>query len=110
MHKKIFVIVNSISGSKDKRKLIEKIKKKLNGHDFKIFITKAPKHATELARMALQQRADIIAVVGGDGTVNEVGQALIGTNTSLAIIPAGSGNGLARHLRIPLNSSKSIDL
>jgi diacylglycerol kinase (ATP) len=48
--------------------------------------------------------------VGGDGSVNEIGQGLINTNTSLAILPAGSGNGLARHLKIPMSIKKAIEL
>ena len=51
---------------------------------------------------------NIIAAVGGDGSVNEIGKQLINSNTTLAIIPAGSGNGLARNLKIPMNIKKAI--
>jgi len=53
---------------------------------------------------------DIIAAVGGDGSVNEIGKQLINTNTVLAIIPAGSGNGLSRNLKIPMNIKKAMML
>jgi diacylglycerol kinase family enzyme len=46
--------------------------------------------------------------VGGDGTVNEVARSLVHTNTALGIIPCGSGNGLARHLCVPMDIKKAI--
>ena len=67
-------------------------------------------HATELARVAVRDGADVVCAIGGDGTVNEVGRALIDTDTALAIIPSGSGNGLARHLHIPLDPISAIEL
>lgn len=48
--------------------------------------------------------------VGGDGTVNEVGRALVNTKTAMGILPCGSGNGLARHLNLPMNLKKCIDI
>ncbi len=112
-HKKhVCVIVNPISGGINKKPIVKKIQKKLNKTQFEveIFYTHKRNDATELAKIALEHHADVIAVVGGDGTVNEVSQVLVGTSTPLAIIPSGSGNGLARHLHIPLKSSKAIDL
>jgi len=51
-----------------------------------------------------------VVAVGGDGTVNEIGKALVGSETALGIIPTGSGNGLARHLKIPFSFEKAINL
>jgi len=65
-------------------------------------------HAIELTKDAVNNDYDIVIAVGGDGTVNEVGSALVGTNTALGIIPAGSGNGLARHLGMNLNPMKGL--
>ncbi len=63
--------------------------------------TSGPGHATELAQAALADGADIVAVIGGDGTVSEVAEALVGTNTCLMVLPSGGGNDLAGELGIP---------
>lgn len=63
--------------------------------------TERPLHATELARRALDEGCDTVVAIGGDGTMNEVAAALVGTRASLGLIPCGSGNGLGRHLGIP---------
>lgn len=65
--------------------------------------------ASHAARMVRAGRSIVVAV-GGDGTVNEVGRALIGTDAALGIVPLGSGNGLARHLGIPLSERKALEL
>lgn len=68
----------------------------------RIEFTQKRGHATELAQWAVDQRMDIAFAVGGDGTVNEVAQGLVHTDVAMGILPKGSGNGLARHLRIPM--------
>jgi len=70
--------------------------------EYDIYFTEDKGHATRLCEQALMKNYDIIAAVGGDGTLNEVGRVLIGTDIQLAIIPAGSGNGFARHIGVPL--------
>lgn len=67
-------------------------------------------HATLLAQEAILNSNNIVVAVGGDGTVNEIVQVLATTTTPLAIIPCGSGNGLARHCGIPLNTEKAVAL
>ena len=52
----------------------------------------------------------MVVAVGGDGTVNEVGRALINSGTAMGIIPCGSGNGLARHLLLPIDVKRSIEI
>jgi len=64
----------------------------------------------ELAAKAAADQFDIVVAVGGDGSVNETAAGLIGTQTAMAIIPTGSGNGLARHLGIPLNLKKALEV
>lgn len=73
------------------------------GAEFEICLTEHAGHATELARMAATEGCRVVVAVGGDGTVNEVARGLLGTAAALGIVPRGSGNGLARHLRIPLD-------
>ncbi len=73
-----------------------------------IHLTEYAGHAHALARAAVEQRAQLVIVWGGDGTVNETGAALLGTDVALGLIPAGSGNGLAAALRCPLESSAAI--
>ncbi len=107
---KICVIINPVSGI-GKHKTVEKeLQKHLDFSKFNLEIkyTQAPKHATELAKEAVNNKFDIIIAVGGDGSVNEVSRELINTNTALAIIPAGSGNGFARFFKIPLTTRKAI--
>lgn len=76
-----------------------------------IEFTQTKGHAIELAKQAAQQNNfKTVFAVGGDGTVNEVAQGLVGTSTLMGIIPNGSGNGLARHLRLHMNFKKSLTL
>lgn len=110
--KKICFIVNPISGL-GKQKVIEKlVAEKLDHTQFehRIAYTQATKHAIELAREAAKENFDIVVAVGGDGSVNETATGLVGTKTAMAIVPTGSGNGLARHLNIPLDLVKAIDV
>ena len=78
--------------------------------DYQIEVTQYAQHASELSKKAVEQNTDIIVAVGGDGTVNEVASSIIGSHTALGIIPAGSGNGLAHHLKIPFNLPDAIAL
>lgn len=70
--------------------------------------TNHPKHAFDLAQKASKEHMDVVVAVGGDGTINEVGTAIMGTDTKMGIIPCGSGNGLARSLGIPLSWKKAV--
>ncbi|MEE9372760.1 MAG: diacylglycerol kinase family protein [Saprospiraceae bacterium] len=109
---KILFIVNPFAGISKKRnfpKMVEKHFEKPNA-DYKIVYTEYAGHAKELAAKGVAEGADIIAAVGGDGTVNEVGGALVDSKTALAIIPGGSGNGLSMHLGIGRNAGKALSL
>jgi YegS/Rv2252/BmrU family lipid kinase len=76
-----------------------------------IEFTQGRNHATDLAQQgASSKKFDIIFAVGGDGTVNEVAQGLVHTQQPMGILPNGSGNGLARHLGIPMKLQKSVTL
>ena len=110
--KKITFILNPISGTHSKEEIPELIEKTLD-HDLyepRIVFTEYAGHAAEIAREESKAGTDVVVAVGGDGTVNEVARSLVHTATALAIIPCGSGNGLARHLCLPLDVKKAIEV
>jgi len=108
--KRLQFIVNPFSGISKKGRLAKQIEKYLDHtqFDYEIKYTEAPGHATEIAKEAVSKNIDMVVAVGGDGSVNEVAAALIGSEVTLGIIPSGSGNGFARHIGISLNTSQAI--
>ncbi len=70
--------------------------------------TERPGHATELAQQAVREGAPLIAAAGGDGTIHEVAQALVGAEAALGILPMGSGNDYIRALGIPRDLSGAV--
>lgn len=111
MKKRIWFIINPISGGRKKADLPAMVEQYLDHQifDYTLKYTEFKGHAIDLAMEAVQEKIDIVCAVGGDGSVHEVGTALIGTTTQLAIIPLGSGNGLARHMKIPLKVKDAIE-
>jgi len=112
MKKKVLYIINPISGIKKNDNIKEIIENETNNNQFDLQIihTEYPGHGKEIAKWAVENKFDIVVAVGGDGTVNEICDALINTDTIFGIIPAGSGNGLARFLKIPINKRKAVKL
>jgi len=112
MRKKIAFIINPFSGTNDKNALPDLIQKELNPALFEpeIVFTQHKGHGLELSKAFVAAGYEKVVAVGGDGTVNEIARGLIDTNAALGIIPAGSGNGLARHLSIPVNPKQAIQL
>ncbi len=110
--KRIIFIVNPISGTASKEHIPEQIAEVMDAERFdcEVRFTEYRGHAAEIAREAVKDGVDVVVAVGGDGTVNEVARSLVHTDTALGIIPCGSGNGLARHLCIPLNVTKALEL
>ena len=108
----ILFIINPISGTGEKKIVEELIKEELTHSKFEVSIryTEAVGHATMIAKEGVEAYVDVIVAVGGDGSVNEVAKGLIGTNVKMGIIPAGSGNGFARHLNIPMDKRKAVIL
>jgi len=106
----ILFIINPISGGKDKLKLPALIDALLDREKFNpnFSFTAYAGHAAEIAEEAATRNFDIIVAVGGDGTVNEVAAKVMKHDKILGIIPFGSGNGLARFLKIPMSVSKAI--
>lgn len=110
MRKKIRFIINPISGVSNKGNIPDLIEAHLDHSKFRydIVYTEYRKHAGAIARQSAEEGYEIVCAVGGDGSVHEVGTALIGSDTKLAILPIGSGNGLARHLNIPLSIPEAL--
>lgn len=109
---RVCFIYNPISGVRRLKSLEDLVRQNLdlNRFDYTIQVTSSPKDAMRLATTAVQDNFDIIVAVGGDGTINEIVQGMGNTPLMLGIIPTGSGNGLARHLEIPLEPEKAIKL
>lgn len=107
---RIQFIVNPFSGTTKKTNLPQLLQKHIdhNRFDFDIVYTERAEHAIELAKKAADNQYDIVCAVGGDGSVNEVAKSLVNTQTALAILPAGSGNGFAGHLELSRNLLQAI--
>jgi len=110
--KKILFVVNPISGTQNKKLILSQLQERIdqNKYEIEVRCTERAGHAEEIAAQAASEGVYCVTAIGGDGTINEIGRSLIHTNTILGIIPCGSGNGLARHLRIPMDSRKAIDI
>ena len=110
--RKIRYIINPISGTQRKQHIAELAEKLTDRslYELEIVYTEYAGHASVLAAEAVGRGVDVVVAVGGDGTVNEVGRALVHTPTALGIVPCGSGNGLARHLYLPLQPQGAIEI
>ena len=101
MKRKALFIINPISGGKKKDGVPELIDQNLdkNVFDASIVYSDGVSHARIIAGEAAN-KFDVVVAVGGDGTVNEISSAIVGSSTALGVVPFGSGNGLARFLGI----------
>jgi diacylglycerol kinase (ATP) len=110
MKQKIAFIINPISGTGSKNNLPELIRDNLDMSQYapEIITTEHRFHGRDLAKDFAAKDYYAVVAVGGDGTVNEIASSIIHTDTALGIIPNGSGNGLARHLDIPMNVKKAV--
>jgi diacylglycerol kinase (ATP) len=109
---KILFLINPISGTMNKEHLPRLIEESADNKffDIEIVITGYKGEATEIVRQKLIENYGYFVAVGGDGTVNEIAKALVNTKAIMGIIPVGSGNGLARHLQIPLQPKNAIKI
>lgn len=112
MKTKAVIVVNPISGVGKQKKIESLLKENLNQDlfDYTVRYTERIHHGTEIAREAVDQGYDCVVAVGGDGSVNDVAQGLKDSGVTMGIIPCGSGNGLARSLKIPLTPAAAIRL
>jgi diacylglycerol kinase (ATP) len=106
----ILFIINPISGGKDKLKIPALIDANLDRSKFNanFAFTEYVGHASEIAEEATGKNFDVIVAVGGDGTINEIASKVMQQHKILGVLPFGSGNGLARFLKIPMNTVKAI--
>lgn len=113
MSKKHLVFIINPKSGVDRGKAIQSAidsKLDMDNFSYEIVHTEYAKHGTELAREAAKHGTYAVVAVGGDGSVNDIVAGLIGTETALAIIPKGSGNGMARSMEIPLKEQEAIEV
>lgn len=109
----IAIIINPVAGGarphrpRARAELASSIVER-QGVPAEIFVTEGRGHARELTAAAIERGARLVIAWGGDGTVSEVGSALAFSGTALGIVPAGSGNGLARELRVDPDPERAI--
>lgn len=111
--KRIAFIINPISGTSQKEAVIEYLKEKFTsqkGYEATYYLTKGPGDAYVASKKFSEEGYDTVVAVGGDGTVNQVAKGLLYSEAKLGIIPLGSGNGLARHLKIPLSYYGAVEV
>lgn len=101
-------IYNPVSGLLKRYNIPQLVNKYIDHKKFEVAIrmSEYAGHTKLIAKEAAALNYDIVVAIGGDGTVNEVVNGIIGTGTQLAVIPMGSGNGFANHLRIPPRNIK----
>src|SRR5574344_1295889 len=109
---KILFIINPISGVGKQKTVENALETTLDKerYDYKIVYTEYAHHSTAISLKAALLGYDVVVAVGGDGSINDCVRGLIDTNVTLGIIPCGSGNGLARNLKIPLEVTKAIEV
>ena len=110
--KRIRFIINPFSGVSKKNNIPQLIQDNLDleKFDYEIKFTEYPMHAKFIAEDAKNDGFDFVGAVGGDGTVNEIASSLVNSSTTLAVLPAGSGNGFAMHLGMGRNIAKAIKM
>ena len=103
-------IINPIAGTGKQIDIENDILKNIdkNIFDYDIEYTLKPNHATEISRNAIKEKYELIVSVGGDGTASECADGLIGSETALAVIPCGSGNGFAYHFNVKRNIEDAL--
>ena len=108
----ILFIINPISGGKQKGQVPTIIDRHLDKERFNpnFLFSEHIGHAKEMAEEAVNKNFDVIVAAGGDGTINEVASVVVRYNKVLGILPLGSGNGLASHLKIPKNIKDAITI
>ena len=103
-------IINPISGKGNHKHIEQLIEENLDHKKFHFdcVYTRGPKEATSLAKKASEEQIDVVVAVGGDGTMHECAKGILGSQTALAVLPCGSGNGFALHFGMEKDLGKAI--
>jgi diacylglycerol kinase family enzyme len=109
----ITLIINPISGNAHWGAIADRVDVARTalgsvGEESRVVVSERRGHVRELAAAAVRSGSRLVMVWGGDGSMNEAGSALLGTDVPLALVPAGSGNGLARELGTPMRPAAAI--
>lgn len=112
MKQTLWFIINPIAGNSKKVNLEKRIMQWIDKNLYEVSFqyTQYPGHGYHLGLEATRNQIDIVCAVGGDGSVHEIGKALLGSETKMAILPYGSGNGIARHLGISSKIKSAIQV
>jgi diacylglycerol kinase (ATP) len=105
---RVRVIVNPRAGVAARAALDEVRRGRPSWRDLDVRLTAGPEDAAALAEQAARSGVELVVAVGGDGTANEAARGLLGSSVPLGIVPAGSGNGLARALGIPMRPDRAL--
>jgi len=107
---KTLAIINNKSGVGKQKNILDIFDKNLDKQKFDLHTvnTEYAGHATVLAKKAVEDNYAVVLSVGGDGTINEIARGLLHSNVIMGIVPCGSGNGLARYLKIPMDIIKAV--
>jgi diacylglycerol kinase (ATP) len=108
----LYIVLNPVAGNADAKDIQQMLAENFpeEQYQYQIYETTGKENVAELTRTACQEGADLVFAAGGDGTVAGVVNGLVHTGKPLGIIPVGTGNGLARALRIPLKTEEAIEL
>jgi len=108
----LFLVVNLIAGQGRCKALFPKIKAEMDrrGIEYELHYTNEPQEATDVAKWGIEAGFRRIVAVGGDGTINEVANGLLGEDAVLAVVPAGTGNDFVRMLGIPADPFDALDV
>jgi diacylglycerol kinase (ATP) len=113
MSKTVFIIYNPRSGNQRAKKAeVANFSSLLNGLGFEVEVreTLEPNHATTLSREAVDRKFDLVVAHGGDGTMNEVLQGMVGSRTPLVVWPGGTANVVALDLNLPRRPSEIVEM
>ena len=107
----IYIVANKTAGHGVAAKVLNKVCAHLSEkkRDIKVLETRSPLHATELAQQAVLEGAECVFALGGDGTVREVAEGIMRTDIPMGIIPAGTGNDIAKAVELPSDPIEALN-